>query len=323
MSLAAPTTISHTPVLLEEAVAGLNPEPGGRYLDGTFGGGGHTKALLDANEPGGIVLALDLDPEAFNRARGLAAHPRYANRLIAEQASFVELLEVAKEHSMLPLDGILLDLGMSTFQLESPDRGFSFSSDGPLDMRFDPGRGAPAHELVNTLDERQLADIIWRIGEDRKSRRIARGIVEARQPRPIETPAELAAIVESAVGGRRGARVHPATRTFQALRIAVNDELTALATVLPLAVESLAQGGRLAVIAFHSLENRIVKQFMRRESSTCICPPGQPECTCGHVPTLKPIGKAIRPSAIELEANPRSRSAILRIAERTAAERTS
>ena len=316
MGSAATRLTTHIPVLLQETIAGLNPRPGGRYVDGTFGGGGHTKALLDASAPDGIVLAIDLDRQAIERAHELKAAGPYDSRLLIEHGSFTGLVDAAARHGLLPLDGILLDLGLSSFQLDTPERGFSFTAEGPLDMRFDTGNGRPASELVNDLDQDALATIFWRYGDEPQSRRIARKIVEYRKLGPFEMTAQLAGAVEEAVGGRRGARTHPATRVFQALRIAVNDELTALAEVLPRAAGAMAPGGRLAVISFHSLEDRIVKQFMRTESASCICPPEQPVCTCAHVPRVKVIGKAMRAGAAEVAANPRSRSAILRIAER-------
>jgi 16S rRNA (cytosine1402-N4)-methyltransferase len=318
MGSAAISTPTHTPVLLAESIEALQPRPGGRFVDGTFGGGGHTRALLDASSPDGIVLAIDLDPEAIGRAIALQAGRRYAARLIVEHGSFVELADLAARHGLLPLHGILLDLGLSSYQLDTPQRGFSFGASGPLDMRFDTTSGQPASDLVNHLDQVELAGIIWRFGDEPKSRRIARAIVDRRKATPFETTAQLASTVEDAVGGRRGARIHPATRTFQALRIAVNDELTALADVLPAAAGALAPGGRMAVISFHSLEDRLVKQFLKRESASCICPPEQPVCTCNHTPRLRTICKAIRPGEDEVQANPRSRSAVLRVAERIA-----
>jgi 16S rRNA (cytosine1402-N4)-methyltransferase len=232
------------------------------------------------------------------------------------QGNFVELARIAREEAMAPLDGILLDLGLSSFQLDDPERGFSFRFDGPIDMRFDPTRGTSAGDLVNNLPADELANLIWRYGEEPRSRRIAGAIVRERDRTPIETTGRLAAIVERAVGGRRGSDTHPATRTFQALRIAVNDELTVLDRALGDALDVLAPGGRLAVIAFHSLEDRIVKQFIQRESASCICPPEQPICTCDHVPSLRSIWRAKRPSPDEIHRNPRSRSAVLRVAER-------
>ena len=304
-------------MLLAETVSALRPRPGGRYLDGTFGGGGHTRALVEASAPHGIVLALDADPVAIDRARALQQNPSIAQRLIPVRANFADLAAVAREQGVAPLDGILLDLGLSSFQLDQPQRGFAFRHEGPLDMRFDPDRGVPASDLVNTLSERELADLIWRYGEEPGSRRIARAIVRERERAPIETTIHLAEIVTAALGGRRGRDIHPATRTFQALRIGTNQELTALEAALTGTLDVLAPGGRLAVIAFHSLEDRIVKRFIERESAQCVCPPEVPVCVCGHRPRLQKITRRpVRPDAAEMDANPRSRSAVLRVAER-------
>ncbi|HET7094085.1 MAG TPA: 16S rRNA (cytosine(1402)-N(4))-methyltransferase RsmH [Thermomicrobiales bacterium] len=308
----------HQPVLLAEAVAGLAPRPDGRYLDGTFGGGGHARAILAASAPDGRVLALDADPAAIARARALAAEPGIGDRLTAAQGNFADLAEIARDADFLPLDGILLDLGLSSYQLDAPERGFAFRFDAPLDMRFDPERGQPAADLVNALPEEALADLLWRYGEERRSRAIARAIVAERTRAPIETTARLASVIERAAGGRRGG-IHPATRSFQALRIATNDELGALKRGLDGAVASLAAGGRLVVISFHSLEDRIVKRFIDHERATCLCPPEAPVCVCGHVPRLARVGRrAIRPTPDEIAANPRSRSAVMRVAERLA-----
>lgn len=304
-------SMRHQPVLWDEAVDALQPRSGGRYADGTFGGGGHTQLLLARSAPDGRVIAFDLDPEAIERGKSL----QLGDHLILVHDSFATLHEAAQTAHMLPLDGILLDLGFSSYQIDNPDRGFSLRLDGPLDMRFDPSRGASATDLVNDLDEHSLADLIWRYGEERNSRRIATAIVRARKQQRIETTGQLATIVASAAGGVRG-RIHPATRTFQALRIAVNDELETLTRTLDTAVDSLGPGGRLAVISFHSLEDRIVKQFIARESAACVCPPEQPICTCRTIPTLKPVGKPVKPTTEEIEHNPRSRSAIMRVAER-------
>lgn len=307
----------HLPVLRDEAISALLPRAGGRYLDGTFGGGGHTRALLAASAPDGIVLALDADPAAIARARQLQQEPGVGERLIPVQANFADLLAVAQTAGVTPLDGVLLDLGLSSFQLDTPERGFAFRFDGPLDMRFDPTTGVPASALINELPEAELADLIWRYGEEPGSRRIARAVTQSRREAPIETTAQLAALVERALGGRRGRETHPATRTFQALRIATNDELGVLEAALPAAVAALAPGGRLAVIAFHSLEDRLVKRFIERESATCICPPELPVCVCHHQPRLrKATRRAIKADAAEAAANPRARSAVLRIAER-------
>lgn len=305
------------PVLRDEAIAALEPRAGGRYIDGTFGGGGHTRGLLDASAPDGIVLALDADPAAIARAEALRAELVSTARLVPVQSNFANLAEVAHLHGLAPVDGVLLDLGLSSFQLETAARGFAFRLDGPLDMRFDPTRGVPASELVNALPETELADLIWRYGEEPGSRRIARAVVRERKDVPIESTAQLASIVERALGGRRGRDTHPATRTFQALRIATNDELRALDSALEGAVEILAPGGRLVVIAFHSLEDRQVKRFIERESATCVCPPELPICVCNHQPRLRRVTRRpIRPGADEAAANPRARSAVLRVAER-------
>jgi 16S rRNA (cytosine1402-N4)-methyltransferase len=307
----------HRPVLLAEAVAALQPRPGGRYLDGTFGGGGHTRALLERSAPDGIVLTLDADPAAIDRACALRQDLDIAERLIPIRANFADLATVARERGVVPLDGILLDLGLSSFQLDQPERGFAFRHEGSLDMRFDPEQGAPASDLVNTLPERDLADLIWRYGEEPGSRRIARAIAREREQAPIETTTRLAEIVARALGGRRGREIHPATRTFQALRIATNEELSALEAALSGAFDVLAPGGRLVVIAFHSLEDRIVKRFIERESAGCVCPPELPVCVCDHRPRLQKITRRpVRPDAAERDANPRARSAVLRVAER-------
>ena len=318
MSLSTSATAAgHKPVLRDEAITALQPRTGGHYIDGTFGGGGHTRALLAASTPDSVVLALDADPAAIARAEGLQAELNLGDRLFAVQSNFANLAEVAQEQGLAPVDGVLLDLGLSSFQLYQSERGFAFRLDGPLDMRFDPTRGVPAGELVNTLPEAELADLIWRYGEEPGSRRIARAVVRERGNAPIESTAQLAAIVERALGGRRGRDTHPATRTFQALRIATNDEMRALESGLEGAVDVLVPGGRLVVIAFHSLEDRQVKRFIERESATCVCPPELPICMCNHQPRLHRVTRrAIRPGAEEAAANPRARSAVLRVAER-------
>ena len=309
------TGVGHRPVLLAEALAALAVRPGGRYLDGTFGGGGHTRAILDASAPDGRVLALDADPAAVARALAMARED--GDRLRVRHANFAALAAVCQEEGFATVDGVFLDLGLSSFQLDEAERGFAFRFDGPLDMRFDPSRGEPAAALVNGLAPEALADLLFRYGEEPRSRRIAAAIARERTTAPFASTARLAAVVETALGGRRGRDTHPATRTFQALRIAVNAELDVLPVALRGAVEVLRPGGRLAVIAFHSLEDRIVKQFIAAESAACVCPPRQPVCTCAQVPRLRKLpGKAIRASAEETSANPRSRSAVLRAAER-------
>ncbi len=311
------TNYQHTPVLLSEVLAALQPRPGGIYIDGTAGGGGHTTALLQQARPGGRILSMDADPAALlaTRARLETLPPELdaAGSVTLLHSTFDNLGPQARAHGFSAVDGILFDLGVSSYQLDTPARGFSFSADGPLDMRLDPTRGETAAELLARLDERELADTIYRYGEERASRRIARRIVERRQQRPLTTTSELAALVAQALGGphRRRSAIHPATRTFQALRIAVNGELAQLEAVLPQAVELLRPGGRLVVISFHSLEDRIVKQFFRAESGY-----GGSEASTQPVRLRIITRKPLVASESEIAANPRSRSARLRAAER-------
>lgn len=303
---------THHPVLLQEALALLAPRPGGRYIDATLGGGGHAEAILEASSPDGQLLGLDADPRAIQRVRERLA--RFGPRAILVHANFRELEAVARTHGFEDVDGILFDLGVSSFHLDEAEQGFSFRHEGPLDMRLDPTSGPTAADIVNTLDEEELADILYRYGEERRSRRIARALVANR---PITTTTQLAEIVVRAIGRRPGTRIHPATRTFQALRIYVNDELGALEAALPQAVNLLKPGGILVVITFHSLEDRIVKHFLRQESRDCICPPNTPICTCGHKAQLAILHrKGITPSPDEIARNPRSRSARLRAARK-------
>ncbi len=300
----------HVPVLYDEALAGLRIRPGGSYLDGTLGAAGHAAGILQASSPDGTLLGLDADPEAVAFAREVLRP--FGERARLRVANFRHMETVARAEGLSDVDGILLDLGLSSRQLADAERGFSFSQEGPLDMRMDPNSRRTAASLVNSLPEEELADLLWRYGEEQRSRRIARAIVAAR---PVTTTAQLAAIVARSAG--RGQKIHPATRTFQALRIAVNDELQALADALPQARDLLGPGGRMAIISFHSLEDRMVKQFFQRESRDCICPPELPVCTCGHTATLMMVNrKPIRPTEDEVARNPRSRSARLRIAER-------
>ncbi len=304
-------TAVHTPVLLEETVGSLAPHAAGSYLDGTVGLGGHAERLLELSSPGGRLIGLDCDADALAAARVRLA--RFGARAQLVQASYTEAEAIAGSAGLTPLSGFLLDLGVSSLQLDRAERGFSFRNEGPLDMRFDQGSGEPAATLVNDAPEEELADVIWRFGEERASRRIARAIVQAR---PLQTTTQLARIVER-VAGRPGLRTSPATRTFQALRIAVNGELNNLARALESARDLLEVGGRLAVISFHSLEDRIVKQFIQRESRDCICPPGLPECRCTHVRSFAPLNRSpIAASPEESRRNPRSRSARLRTAIR-------
>jgi 16S rRNA (cytosine1402-N4)-methyltransferase len=301
----------HVPVLYQEVIHFLQPHSNGIYVDGTVGAGGHTKGILEASAPSGRLLGLDLDPQALEVARtNLIA---FGDRLTLVNASFTTLREQLGYLGWSSVDGILLDLGFSSIQLESPKRGFSFQIDAPLDMRFDPKSNLRASDLVNGLSEEELANLIHRFGEERDARKIARAIVDSR---PLHTTRELAMVISRVAKGVRS-RIHPATRTFQALRIAVNKEIEALEVVLPIAVESLKLGGRLAVISFHSLEDRTVKNYFRKESQDCICPPEQPVCTCEHEASIQVVTrKPVRPREAEIQANPRSRSARMRVAER-------
>jgi len=263
-----------------------------------------------ASAPDGELLGIDADPTAIALARQQLTE--FRKRVILVQGNFAGLEEIALEHGFGPVDGILLDLGLSSMQLEAAGRGFSFQLDGPLDMRFALSQMTTAAELVNTLSVEELAGILSKYGEEPQARRIARAIVAER---PINTTGELAALVERIVGRRR--RIHPATRTFQALRIAVNDELECLTEALPQALRLLAPGGHLVITSFHSLEDRLIKEFLRSEARDCLCPPEAPICTCGHRAALGIVTrKPIRPSPDEVTANPRSRSAKLRIAYR-------
>jgi 16S rRNA (cytosine1402-N4)-methyltransferase len=289
----------------------LQPHRGGFYIDGTIGAGGHAWGILEACQPDGLLLGLDVDPQALELAHKRLAP--YGQRAILVRASYTTILEQLQRVGRKTVDGILLDLGMSSIQLDTPQRGFSFQVDAPLDMRFDPSNPVKAADLVNSKPENELADILYRFGEERHSHQVAQAIVRAR---PVTSTRQLAEVVARVTGGRRKG-LHPATRTFQALRIAVNHELEAVEDVLPRAVACLVSGGKLAVISFHSLEDRLVKQFMRRESQDCLCPPRQPVCTCGHRASLREINRhPVRPQEAELRNNPRARSARLRVAER-------
>jgi 16S rRNA (cytosine1402-N4)-methyltransferase len=301
----------HLSVLYHETILAIKPQPGGRYIDATLGAGGHARGILEHSSPDGRLLGMDPDPQALElAARNLAG---FGERAVIVQSSYLEMEKRMEDLDWPAVDGIIFDLGVSSMQLDTPERGFSFLADGLLDMRFDPRLELTAAELVNKLSEEDLARILWLYGEENQSRRLARAIVAAR---PLKTTIELANVILRASGGKRG-RVHPATKTFQALRIAVNEELSAVETVLPIAVNALKPGGRLAVISFHSLEDRLVKQFFRRESRDCICPPKQLICTCGHKAVIREVTRhAIIASELEISGNPRARSARLRIAEK-------
>jgi 16S rRNA (cytosine1402-N4)-methyltransferase len=308
-----PATAGHVPVLLDEAIAALAIQPGGTWLDGTFGGGGHSRRILDASAPDGRLIAVDADLAAIRRADALRDTLDRPERMTILHTNLRDLDAALAGAGVDRLDGAMLGLGVSSFQLDTPERGFSFRHDAPRDMRLDQTRGSSAADLLDMLSETEIADLLYRFGEERKSRRIAREIVAARgEP---WTTSRLAALAERAIGRKPGGH-NPATRTFQALRIAVNGELDALAPALDAIVDRLAPGGRLAVIAFHSLEDRIVKQYIADAARSCICPPEQPVCTCDVTPTLRKIGKPVQPSEGETGRNVRSRSSIMRVAER-------
>ena len=302
---------AHKPVLLHEAVRYLAVRPGGVYVDCTVGEGGHALAILQASMPGGQLLGIDLDP--FSLEHALQRLQPYEGSFSLTRANYAQLEEPASSLGFPRTDGVLLDLGMSSLQLEGPGRGFSFQRDEPLDMRFDPDATEDAGHIVNFYDLEELTRVIASYGEEPRARAIARAIT---QHRPLRSTLDLANLVARVVGGRRG-RIHPATRTFQALRIAVNSELDNLRTALQQAISLLQPGGRLVVISYHSLEDRIVKETTAREAKTCICPPRAPICTCGHMASLKIITrKLVKPSAEEIRKNPRSRTARMRAAER-------
>lgn len=303
----------HVPVLLNEVLENLLPEDHAveRTIDGTLGAGGHSRALLEHGVA--ELLGLDLDPVALGLARENLAP--FGERAHTAHASYRDMVTEAAKLGWTGVDAILLDLGVSSMQLDMPERGFAFRHEGPLDMRFDPqSLQATAADLVNTLDESELADIFYQYGEERESRRLARAVVKAR---PYTTTQELSGAIERAKPRRYNDKIHPATRVFQALRIAVNDELSTVADTLPLAIDLLRPGGRLAVISFHSLEDRIVKDAFRLASTDCICPPKVPICVCGHKASVWQVTrKPLIASDAEAESNPRSRSAKLRVVEK-------
>lgn len=305
----------HRPVLFEQVLDALRIKPDGLYIDGTFGRGGHAAAVLERLGEHGQLLAFDKDPEALE----FAAHSfRGESRLDLRRGSFGNLATVVSELDWKgKVDGILLDLGVSSPQLDDAGRGFSFLKDGPLDMRMNPHSGISASDWLASASERDIADVLWKYGEERFSRRIARSVVNTREQNPITTTSQLAALVAAAVPGHAHKR-HPATKSFQAIRIFINRELDDLEAVLPQAVEVLAPGGRLAVISFHSLEDRIVKRFIRDQHRGPQLPPDLPVMPDRYRPRLQPVGKQIRADETEIQANPRARSAVLRVAERLA-----
>ncbi len=306
----------HRSVLAAEVLRLLEPRPGGIYLDGTLGGGGHAAMILEASKPDGRLIGLDRDEDAIRAAKE-TLRP-YGERATLAREDFRNMSGVLLGLGVDKVDGIILDLGVSSYQLEAPERGFSFSRDARLDMRMDRRQELTAWDLVNGSSVEELSRIFSEYGEEREAKRIARAIGRARETKPVETTGELARIVAEAVPKRLQPRsIHPATRVFQALRIAVNDELGGLAAGLAAGMESLKSGGRMAVISFHSLEDRIVKTAFRDYSTGCVCPPRIPQCVCGRKPAARLLTKrAVTPSEEELSGNPRSRSAKLRAVER-------
>ena len=304
--------VRHSPVLLKEVLELLRPQPGGFYIDATIGLGGHAEAILEASGSRGELLGIDRDEEALFMASQRLA--RFRGRYHIVHANFADLNEIAKQRGFTECDGILADLGVSSLQLEKADRGFSFQKDGPLDMRMDHDSALTADEVVNQYPEKDLANLIFQFGEERRSRPIARAIVRSR---PIHSTLALAAVIARAVHPRHRERIHPATRTFQALRIFVNDELGKIAPFIHSAVDLLKVGGRMAIISFHSLEDRIVKDVFRSQTQECSCFPGAAHCECGKRKVLKLLTKkSVMAAEAEVRVNPSSRSAKLRAAER-------
>jgi 16S rRNA (cytosine1402-N4)-methyltransferase len=305
----------HHPVLLEESLELLDLPEGGTAVDCTVGLGGHTRAMLEALGPSGRVLGLDRDAESLAQARE-ELH-EYGDRFLPIHADYRQLPEILSERGIGSVQGLLADFGFSSFQLETPQRGFSFREDGPLDMRLDRSAGPTAAELLASLDEAELRGILRELGEESAAGRIARAIQREQRKAPVVSTLRLAAIVESSVGGRRGSRIHPATRTFQALRIAVNRELEGLGAFVVQACGLLSPGARAAFIAFHSLEDRAVKKAIAEQEPHCSCPPGLPVCLCGRKGIVERVTrKAVRPGHEEILRNPRARSARLRVVRR-------
>ena len=307
----------HQPVLLQETLDRLSPRDGGIYVDATVGDGGHALAILDQSAPGGRVLGIDRDPRSLLVAEQRLSH--YGHRFIPVQGSYSQMTEICRSGGIsqadgaVQADGVLIDLGFSSRHIENPGYGFSFLRDEPLDMRYDPQESLTAAEIVNTFKQEELASLIFRFGEEPRSRSVAREIIRSR---PVNTTGELAQAVARSMGPAHR-RIHPATKTFQALRIAVNGELDHLERGLAEVVDILAPGGILVVISYHSLEDRLVKNTLAREATRCICPPELPECVCGHQPRMRNVTRrVIKPSPEEVSRNPRSRSARMRAAQR-------
>ena len=306
----------HHPVLLSETLELLAPRSGDVVVDATLGAGGHAESLLEAIAPGGTLLGIDRDPAALKYAGERLA--RFGQSFKAIHGNHADLRQLMESSRIETVDRILFDLGLSSIQLDDAQRGFAIRTDGPLDMRMDPTSGRAAREIVAEADERELAGLLWRFGEERRSRAIARAIVAARAECPIETTSQLAQLVERVLGpAARRYRIHPATRSFQALRIAVNGELEYLESAIADAVTLLQTGGRLAVVSFHSLEDRIVKKTFRGLANRCSCPPRLPVCGCGKKDQVRIVTKKIvTPTDDEIGSNPRARSAKLRVVEK-------
>ena len=306
----------HVPVMLAEVLSFLKPQRGQTFLDCTVGGGGHALEIIKRIVPDGKLVGIDRDEEAIHAA--VECLSQYSENVILEKGNFSDLEAIAERLGIKAVDGVLLDLGVSSHQLDAAERGFSFRYDAPLDMRMDTSQAVTARELINSLSERRLAELIWKFGEDRWAKRIAKFIVDRRVRRPIQTTSELVEIILAAVPcGARTETIHPATRTFQALRIAVNRELESLQAGLDAAIRLLSPGGRVCILSYHSLEDRIVKEGFAKHAGRCICPPALPGCVCGAEKIIEILTKRpVVPSKAEVQANPRARSARLRAAEK-------
>ncbi|MBN1482061.1 16S rRNA (cytosine(1402)-N(4))-methyltransferase RsmH [candidate division KSB1 bacterium] len=302
----------HKSVLLAEVLEALDPASGRIFCDVTLGDGGHAEAILTSLGATGLVIGIDRDAHAIERAQQRLAP--FGDRFKAVHGNFAEFKELLRTINIRQADGIVCDLGVSMLQISNPSRGFMFSANGPLDMRMQADKGLSAEKIINELSESKIADIMWRYGEERKSRRIAHAIVKARQQKRLTTTTELAAVVRRAVGEKF--IIKSLARVFQSFRIYINDEIGSLERFLPQSVDVLKSGGRLAIIEYHSLEGRVVKDFIYRETHPCICPKDLPQCVCGREPTIKVVRKLVKATATELENNPGARSARLRVIEK-------
>jgi len=304
-------SIPHVPALTQQVLAYLKPTKEGKYLDATLGSGGHAEAILDASQPSGILIGLDIDPQAIEIAQERLQ--RFSQRVTFFNASYIDIAECLQKVGFSCVNGILFDLGLSSMQVDHAERGFSLYKEGPLDMRFNPQKNLSANDLVNQWGEDQISTILWKYGEEPKARAIAKAICASR---PIHTTTQLAQVIQTVYKGKKF-KIHPATRSFQAIRIAVNDELASLEKGVSEAIHFLCVGGRIAVISFHSLEDRIIKDIFQRESKDCLCPPEQTICTCHHKASLSILTKKpITAASDEIKANPRARSAKLRVAQK-------